>query len=75
MSFTPHRHENRRGTIGYFEAVEDDTDGEVVLRIRLDKAGIDPFENEIRIDGRLFIPSEVEEDLLDALDPRGGRRE
>jgi hypothetical protein len=75
MSTTPHRRENRRGTIGYFEAVEDDTDGEVVLRIRLDKAGINPFENEIQIDGRLFIPSEVEEDLLDALDPRGGRHE
>jgi hypothetical protein len=75
MSTTPHRRENRRETIGYVEAVEDDADGEVVLRIRLDKGGIDPFENEVRIDGRLFIPSEVEEDLFDALDPRGGRRE
>jgi len=75
MSTTPHRRENRRETIGYVEAVEDDTDGEVVLRIRLDKGGIDPFENEVRIDGRLFVSDEFETDLLDTLDPRGGRHE
>jgi len=75
MSTTPHRRENRRETIGYVETVEDDADGEVVLRIRLDKADIDPYENEVRIDGPLFVPDEFEADLLDALDPRGGRHE
>lgn len=65
-------------TQGLVEAVETDAEtGEVVLSLRLDPdhAGMDLYRGEAVLEQRLFLPSEIEEDLLDALDPRGGRHE
>lgn len=67
MSNTPHGRENSPETVGLVEAMEDEDEESVVLTVRLDKGSFNPYDNEVRIGGSLYVSEELEEALVETL--------